>query len=206
MCSGSRLGGAGAGRLQVSAERRLIKLGGSLLDWPELPSGFRRWLAEQPPAVNVLLVGGGAIVDALRQLDRVHQLPAESSHWLAIEAMSLTARLAFELFPEACFAKDENPFDRPTGSLVIFDAQPFLRADALRTDALPIGWEVTSDSIAARVARRLEASELVLLKSVSAPPSFSLAQFAERGIVDAEFPRVAAGLKVRLVNLRDQRV
>jgi aspartokinase-like uncharacterized kinase len=180
---------------------RVIKLGGSLLDWPELPSAFRTWLAAQPAAVNVLIVGGGAIVDGLRHLDQVHRLPPETSHWLAIDAMGLTARLARELLPEARLATGSELFYRPPGSLTIFDVQTFLRDDQSQADALPIGWDVTSDSIAAYVAQRFEASELVLLKSCPSP-SGELSELARKGVVDPAFPRIAAGLNVRLVNLR----
>ena len=50
--------------------------GGSLLDWPELAVRFQRWLAAQPPAANVLVVGGGPIVEGLRELDRLRALAA----------------------------------------------------------------------------------------------------------------------------------
>jgi hypothetical protein len=60
---------------------------------------------------------------------------------------------------------------------------------------------VTSDSIAARVAWELAASELVLLKS-AAPPAGTFDKLAAAGFVDASFPRAAAELTVRIVNLR----
>ncbi len=189
----------------MSPPLRVIKLGGSLLDWPELPAALRRWLAEQPAAANLLIVGGGKIVDQLRHLDDIHQLPPATSHWLAIEAMRLTGRLVLGLFPEALPATGSRPVSLPAGSLAVFDPLEFLKEDSLRADALPPSWQVTSDSIAARVAQRLGASELVLLKSAASPRSVGLAQLAEQGVVDAEFPRVAAGLNVRLVNLRSLR-
>ena len=34
-------------------EVRVIKLGGSLLDWPEFPQRFRAWLKLQPSAANL---------------------------------------------------------------------------------------------------------------------------------------------------------
>ena len=55
---------------------RVIKLGGSLLEDPHLRSRFAIWLARQIPANNVVVVGGGGLVDALRAIDRAQQLVA----------------------------------------------------------------------------------------------------------------------------------
>lgn len=63
---------------------RVVKLGGSLLWQPHLPGRFREWLAEQPPRANVLVVGGGAFVEGLRELDRTQNLHPSTVHWMAI--------------------------------------------------------------------------------------------------------------------------
>jgi 5-(aminomethyl)-3-furanmethanol phosphate kinase len=162
---------------------RVIKLGGSLLDWPDWAGQFHRWLAAQSPAANVLVVGGGAIVDALRELDRASPLSAETAHWLAVRAMNLTAAVAAELLGDV-------------PGLEVLDVESFLREDQHNADALPCGWHVTSDSIAARVATARKAGELVLLKS---------ALPADRDYVDAHFPIAAGNQPVRFVNLRDPR-
>ncbi len=63
---------------------------------------------------------------------------------------------------------------------------------------------MTSDTIAARVADRLGAVELVLLKSATLPPGTDRVAAARLGLVDPEFPRAAASiLNVSYVNLRD---
>ncbi|MGD9720204.1 MAG: hypothetical protein AB7O59_07775 [Pirellulales bacterium] len=183
---------------------RVIKLGGSLLDWPPLAETFGHWLARQSPAANVIIVGGGTLVEALRHVDRAHSLPAETTHWLAIRAMSITAALAHGLLPqtELVTSLDRLPAS-PSQCLCILDVEQFVRGDAHMPDALPCSWEVTSDSIAARVAVRLGAQELVLLKSTLPAGATSHAELAARGHVDACFPHAARGLRVRSVNLRD---
>ena len=182
---------------------RVIKLGGSLLDWPELPGRFRRWLAAQEAASNVLIVGGGPIVESLRSIDRVHRLSIEATHWLAIEAMSLTAQLASELWPEARLIRGLDQFESsPNSPLQILDVEPLLRAEQGSDEALPSGWDVTSDSIAAHVANRLLAAELVLIKSTL--PSSDVSQAAAtKSYVDEYFATAAHGRAVRCVNLRD---
>ena len=55
---------------------------------------------------------------------------------------------------------------------MIFDPSRFLETiePTLDGETLPQSWDVTSDSIAARIARLLTCHELVLLKSCLPPP------------------------------------
>lgn len=187
----------------MSGSVRVIKLGGSLLDCPDLSDRFSCWLTKQSPATNVVIAGGGAIVEALRQLDRVQAMPPETAHGLAIHAMSMTAALAAELLPDSSLVRCANELvacDR-NGPLV-FDVAEFMRDDAQLADALPCNWDVTSDSIAARVASRLAACELVLLKSALPAERATRERLAGQGFVDAHFPVAAASMSVRCVNLR----
>jgi aspartokinase-like uncharacterized kinase len=186
---------------------RVIKLGGSLLEWPELSVRLRRWLAVQSPAVNVLIVGGGPIVEGLRTIDRVQQLSASASHWLAIRAMGLSARVLADLLSDAPVVDSLAAIDLNGGStLQIFEVEPLLRAEQGSASALPESWDVTSDSIAAHVANQLAAAELVLLKSAPAPEPPTAESLARHGYVDAYFPKVARNLPVRCIDLRHTQV
>ena len=70
-------------------------------------------------------------------------------------------------------------------------------------DSLPQTWEVSSDSIAARVAEVLSAEELVLGKSTSISAESDWQQRADEGFVDQYFPEIATRIPiVRWVNLR----
>lgn len=189
--------------------RRVIKLGGSLLDYDGLRSALPRWLAAQTPAANVLVVGGGDLVEDLRRLDRRFHLGEEAAHWLCIRAMGVTARLAAALWPELQFTArwaELVPLCEAGAGTVIFDVEHFLlhHDPHLPGEALEHGWTVTSDSIAARVAEVLGAAELALLKS--SLPTFSpltCRAAAATGYVDPFFPRAAHRLsQIRAVDLR----
>ncbi len=187
----------------------VVKVGGSLADWPDPGPRLRRWLDRHAPPETVLVPGGGPAADAVRGLDRTHQLGAEAAHWLALRAMSLMAGFLEELLHDAGVtnAEPSDGGDVATawarGRLPVVDAFAFCRQDELRPGALPHTWAVTSDSVAARVAVVVGAAELVLLKSAP-PPGDDVAEWAAAGYVDEWLPRVVGGtaVAVRAVDLR----
>jgi aspartokinase-like uncharacterized kinase len=167
----------------------LVKVGGSLLDWPELGPRLVCWL-DTFSSKNVLLVpGGGPTVDVIRNLDRVHGLGEEAAHWLALRALTLNAHfLATLLKPlravvipelrdaEAVWERQELP---------ILDPFHFAREDA--PECIPHCWSATTDSLAAQIAVRIQASKLLLLKSTDIPDDWIN---PSRGIVDPYFEKI----------------
>jgi aspartokinase-like uncharacterized kinase len=187
---------------------RIVKVGGSLLDWPPLARKLPEWLAAQPPAVNVLLCGGGGLADAIRSADHHFSIGDGTAHWLCIDALSISARLLAAVLCKAPLvsrlADLQAQIGRGLPVNLIFDPYEFLHDWEPNLPGLPLphDWSVTSDSIAARLAQVLNAAELVLLKS-SDPPSASLAQLSAAGYVDSHLPTIALpGIQPRLVNLR----
>jgi aspartokinase-like uncharacterized kinase len=184
----------------MSVLRRIVKIGGSLFDLPDLAPRVDAVLGAAPA---LIVPGGGPIVDAIRALDQVHQLGEEACHWLAIQAMSVNAQFLSRLLSTSNLLPRLPGPDDP-GNRFIVDPLPFFRDDDRRAGRFPHGWDVTSDSLAVRIAIRAAASELLLLKSVSWQ-SDDWSAAARAGVVDRYFPnalQLAAGLRVRLVNLR----
>ena len=180
----------------------VVKVGGSLFDLPDLRSRLHRWLTKLGD-VNVIIVpGGGAMADAIRALDRTHQLGEEEAHWLAIEALSINARFLKDLLPEARL--DYVIPDETKCQWCLLDPSRFFLIDDVTRDHLPHRWQVTSDSLAVRVATIVEARRLVLLKSVDWHGD-DWAEASKAGVVDgyfAEALRQAPSLRVRVVNFR----
>lgn len=194
---------------EMRPARRVVKIGGSLLDFAPFPERFAQWLGRQPTAPTVLVVGGGAVADAIRAADARFHLGEETSHQLCLEAMGLTARLLqaivaphfARLAPPLCHDLRRLRGEPDEYELMVCDVGPWLRDDDSE-ETLPHTWDVTSDSIAARVAQAIGADELVLLKSCAAP-STSRDAAARIGYVDHFFPVASRGLsRVRAVDLR----
>jgi aspartokinase-like uncharacterized kinase len=178
----------------------VIKVGGSLFDLPDLAARLRSELGRLPAPRLVLFPGGGASADVVRDLDRVHDLGEERSHWLALRALTMNALFLQALLPDFGIAAWPNITAR-----AIVDPYDFAAADEKNPEHLPHTWEVTSDSLAARAAQVLGARELLLLKSVSLADGMSWPAAAQAGIVDEYFSKAmqrVPGLSARVVNLR----
>ena len=184
----------------------VVKVGGSLLTWPGLRDGLSAYWQANRARCPVVIVGGGGAADLVRDLDRIHGLGEGRSHHLALCALDLTARLLAGLMPgfEVVERPDELTSVWDAGRIPILSPRRFLEADVDSPDPLPHTWDVTTDSIAARVADHLGAAELALLKSAPLPPGTDRVSAARLGLVDPRFPLVARGLRwVTYRNLRD---
>jgi aspartokinase-like uncharacterized kinase len=191
---------------------RIVKVGGSLFEFPDLPSVLTRWIATQSPAHHVLIAGGGRMAEQIREIDRARKLNAEAVHWACIGLLTASARLLAAILPESRLVERINVLQqlvaRPGNEVLVFAVEEFLRnqKNASAGFDLPAGWEVTSDSIAASLAVTLQASELVLLKSTDLPARLTRGSAADAGLVDAYFPIASQCLPaIRWVNLRNAR-
>ncbi len=186
----------------------VVKVGGSLLDWPDLPRKLTDFLDDIQHYRVVLAVGGGAVADCIRALDQTHKLGDSRSHWLAIRALGVTAAILHELISDQSVLANtrEDVLGAWSRGLVpILAPLDLLQFDenANPADSLPHSWDVTSDSIAARVAVLLGADRIILLKSVSAPIPLDAEQLIAQGMVDPWFHRARGRIPFDYVNLRE---
>lgn len=186
---------------------RVIKLGGSLLGMPSLTERFERWYQQQSPMTSIVVVGGGAAADVLREIDRSSQLDASAAHWLAIRAMQLNARIVQEIMPGAVWFESFDQIAASGLEARVLIADPWkLMQEAAASDrlSLPESWDVTSDSISAWLTAELAATELVLLKSTLPPRDATVQMASACGYVDAYFTKASAPIaRIRCINMRD---
>jgi aspartokinase-like uncharacterized kinase len=194
----------------------VYKLGGSLLDLPDLARRLHSFLEQPFPFSGksqhgdqfrrLLVVGGGSVADAVRRWDKVHDLGDELAHRLAMQSMSFNAELVAAILGEARIVatRIEARDAWAEGQIAVLAAAEFVDAEERASqNVLPRSWHVTSDSVAAYVAIRWPAAALVLLKSVPIPAACSAETAANRGFVDAYFPQLAGRIpRVGWVNLR----
>ena len=165
----------------------VVKVGGSLLGlpgWPTLLADLIATLGDEttPP---LLIVGGGSVVDGLREIDAASPRPTALMHDLAIDAMRLTASIVADALG--------LPVVATAAGGGVLDAATWLRSSG-QAARLPAGWHVTSDSIAALVAAETGRG-LLLAKRVPPPGGdHDLERLAAAGWVDAHFPTAAKGV------------
>jgi aspartokinase-like uncharacterized kinase len=187
-----------------------------LLTLDDLTSRLRDVLAQRPGEQPLLVVGGGAAADVVRDWGRIHHLGDERSHWLALEAMRLNEALLLELLPRSRAVANRAEAGEAWNArqIPILRAAEFVRAEESEHGPnLPHNWDVTSDSVAAWVTLRWPADGLVLLKSVG-PPSGGIgvastcaAGRAKTVAVDAYFRHLAGKIQsVAWVNVRDEQL
>jgi 5-(aminomethyl)-3-furanmethanol phosphate kinase len=184
--------------------RHVLKIGGSLLELPNLLQRIDRILAGRDHHW-LLLVGGGAAADAVRRWDKEHRLGDQQSHWLAVRAMQFNTHLLLALWPDLQLVGDEQgcvaAWRRCKPAIV--DPLAWLTHDQRQGIDVPHRWSFTSDSIAAHLARRVGAGGLTMLKSTLPKGPCTLQQAGILGIVDADFALTARELPlVELVNPR----
>jgi aspartokinase-like uncharacterized kinase len=182
----------------------VVKLGGSLERQGLLPP-LLQVLAGAARAGHgpVVIPGGGRFAAAVREACARHDPGPDAAHWAALHAMDQLAHLLVGWTPGAALVTSAGDAHAATaaGRLAILAPYAWLR----REDPLPHSWDVTGDSIAAWIARRMEARRLVLVKSM--PPDgaeVTLQELARRGVVDTYLPStLAAGQEWRLVDGHD---
>lgn len=112
----------------------------------------------------LVVPGGGALADEVRDAQRAQGFSDDMAHWMAILAMDQLARvIAGELEgAQLIHLRSEVSAVHDAGKIPVLAPHTWMRAE----DPLPHSWDITSDSIAAFIAASLGARELVLLKPV----------------------------------------
>ena len=168
----------------------IVKLGGSLSRDERLP----RWLhmlAELGGGRVVVVPGGAAFADAVRAAQGHWHFDDLTAHNMAVLAMAQTAHMLHALEPRLVLVADEDAIRsaQHAGQAVLWMPLSLLR-DA---PDLLTSWEVTSDSLALWLARRLNAERLVVVKACEVKRPHTLQELGAMGLVDRRFDQWADG-------------
>jgi aspartokinase-like uncharacterized kinase len=143
----------------------VVKVGGSLA---ENPASLRALCLELSELANrnkfLVVPGGGAFADIVREYDKAISLSSTIAHQMAIIAMDQFGILLSDIVP-----RSETTYSLSTAKKISKNGKlPILLPSKLmlRENSLEHSWDVTSDSIAACVALKLHAEKLILATNV----------------------------------------
>lgn len=185
----------------------VFKLGGSLLTLPDLSEKLRLAVNQRSDESCLIVVGGGASADLVREWSRVHELDDETAHWLAISSLDLNRRLIEAMLGWPTVAdrvEAELQWSRHRSPQLLNLDQFLKNEESKSSEWLPHTWNVTSDSLTAWTAIRWPACELILLKSVPCPSRLTVQQASVHGFVDPWFGNLTTRIeRVSWCNLRE---
>lgn len=177
----------------------VVKIGGSLERSASLPA-WLDVLAGDGAGRAVVVPGGGAFAEAVRNCDRHWGLPGPLTHRMAVAAMEQFALMLCGLNEDLVAASSEAAIRSALaqGRTPVWLATSMVLAAEHEIEA---SWSVTSDSLAAWLARRLSAP-LILVKSVALPAAETrIAALSRAGFLDQGFGRYARDLECEIFSL-----
>jgi dihydroneopterin aldolase len=162
----------------------VVKLGGSLhaspalADWLAALKRYRRPLTIVP--------GGGPFADAVRSAQPAMRYDEKTAHAMAVLAMEQYALALASREPALALAASLNAIE----AAHVERRVALWRAGAMVADAKDIApaWDVTSDSLAAWLAKKTGARALLLIKSVDVSDGAPLSEIIRKGVVDPALP------------------
>lgn len=141
----------------------VIKIGGSLMDFPEelkqLCMEIERLSARHQ---MIIIPGGGQFADCIRKIDRKFHFSPSTSHKMAILAMDQYGLFIRERMPGAKVLRSLGEAKK-AGYAILLPSKLLFKVSE---KTLPHSWDVTSDSIACHIAVKAKAEKLVLVKAV----------------------------------------
>ncbi len=142
----------------------VLKVGGSLAEYPDSLKGLCENLAVYAEDYILLVVpGGGRFADVVRDFDKAYSLSNTLAHKMAVIAMDQFGLFLSSITPNSYVSYSLKKVEKaPRGKLPIFLPSRFI----LRKDLLEPSWDVTSDSITAYIAGKLHAKTLILITDV----------------------------------------
>jgi len=169
----------------------VVKLGGSLLGMPEL----KQWLdvfAEHGDGKVVIVPGGGIFADAVRESQLLTDISDPIAHTMAVMAMDQYGVMMTGLNAQLVTASSELEIAERGWQhrAIVWLPSNMVCAD----EAIPTNWQVTSDSLAAWLAAKLNAEHLILVKQNRPHAAqISVDRLIKDGMLDEHFGDFASG-------------
>jgi len=182
----------------------VVKLGGSLAKSEELPL-WLEVIATAGAGKVVVVPGGGPWADEVREAQRREAFDDRIAHRKALHAMEQYGRVLASARPGFVPADSIATIREVLKCRQVPVWMPYEMVIA--DPSIPESWDVTSDSLSAWLAGKMNASTLLLVKSFAInEPQPDIEEMARRGWVDSCFPQFTASgrFRVRVLGKGDQ--
>ena len=180
----------------------VVKLGGSLCNDARLATWIDM-LVDCGKGQVVIVPGGGPYANAVRIQQRRWQFSDEFAHRMALLAMDQFALQLKGMNPLLVIA----PTHAAIATALVNNHVALWLPSAMVSSAAQIAatWDITSDSLAAWLARTLQAERLVLVKSCTIALHATIDQLVRSEIIDEEFTNMtrAAPFRIQIVSASD---
>ena len=178
----------------------VVKLGGSLCQSDTLIKCLDSVERNYQGRAVVIVPGGGAFADQVRLAQQRWQFDDRIAHSMAILAMQQMALLINGLKGDFSIACSVTGIRKQLRRQKIVIWSPDIAE--LECAGVQASWDITSDSLAAWLAKALSATELILVKSADIDASLSLQQLAKQDIIDKGFCDfvMQASFKIQVIN------
>jgi len=176
----------------------VIKLGGSLAEANTLLHCLNRIEQDYQDKAVVIVPGGGVFAEQVRIAQQHWGFDDDSAHAMALLAMQQMAWLIKGLKTDFVMAGSVQAIQQLGQKIMIWSPD----LDELNQSRIPATWNITSDSLAAWLAKALSAHELMLVKSAAIDTTLSLTQLQQQGILDQAFCDTVANTRftIRVLN------
>lgn len=178
----------------------VVKLGGSLSQSDALINSLNSLEKNYADRAVVIVPGGGAFADQVRLAQRRWQFDDSTAHRMAVLAMQQMALLIKGLKDDFTIARSTTDIPKQLQQQKTVVWSP----DIVELDnaGIQASWDITSDSLAAWLAKVISATELILVKSAMIDASLSLNQLAKQDIIDKGFCDFVSRttFKIQLIN------
>jgi len=178
----------------------VVKLGGSLSLSGALINCLNSLEKNYQGRAVVIVPGGGAFADQVRLAQQRWKFDDNTAHSMAILAMQQMALLFNGIKSDFSIAR--SIVDIRTQ---LHQQKPVIWSPdivELECAGIQASWDITSDSLAAWLAKTLGATELILVKSVDIDLNLSLQQLTIQNIVDKGFCDLVrqAAFQIQIIN------
>ena len=170
----------------------VVKLGGSLMGTPAL-KGWLDAFAQFGDGKVIIVPGGGVFADAVRDAQAKTCVDEATAHQMALLAMDQYATLMTGLNEDLVMASSVLEIAE-----LCLQTKPIVWKPSemvLAEKDLPMSWDLTSDSLAAWLATKLNAQHLLVVKSIShrRTEKIEVKDLMLDGVVDSYFSAYSTG-------------